>query len=351
MNAKSAAALIGVVTILLVATFFIGVQEGVLVGPPASSTTTTTTTVSTGGSYVNASQGLELRLSVNVSSSSTGSSDGNVTVSMRVDEYNTLAAANNVSKAEEWGLQGLSLGSCGAGAYPFGVALYRGAYTASNVSQAQPLQIYPDVACPMLIRLVTGYLFQPASDLAVVLPSGPNATPTQMSANVTAKAVYTTGAALPSSSSQPLSPGTYTVAGGDEWGSVVLTQLTVKSTSTGTSSTTNALGTLGASFSIGPTQPVCMANSTTGPAPAQYSSIKAEVAPNGGGDVSAFSISWLSNGCSVSGTLQTSLAPGAYSLSLSSCTFMGCASALPRSFVVVAGQSTSVDVSIDTGIR
>jgi hypothetical protein len=30
---------------------------------------------------------------------------------------------------------------------------------------------------------------------------------------------------------------------------------------------------------------------------------------------------------------------------------MGCTSSLPKSFVIVGGQSTSVDVSIDTGIR
>jgi hypothetical protein len=30
---------------------------------------------------------------------------------------------------------------------------------------------------------------------------------------------------------------------------------------------------------------------------------------------------------------------------------MGCSSALPKAFVVVAGQTTTVNVSIDTGIR
>ncbi len=105
-----------------------------------------------------------------MNASSTGGSNGNVTVSISVDEYNTLASANNVSKATEWGLQGLSLGSCGMQVYPFGVALYSGTYTAGNVSQASRSK-YPLVPCPLFIRLVTGYLFQPASDLAVVLPA------------------------------------------------------------------------------------------------------------------------------------------------------------------------------------
>jgi len=260
-----------------------------------------------------------------------------------------LASANNVSVARQWGLNGLSLGSCGVEAYPFGVALYRGVYTAGNVSSATPLQIYPITACPMLIRLVTAYLFQPTSDLAVILPSGPNAAATPMSANVTASAVYTSGTSL---SSSPLVPGTYTVEAGDEWGSVVAIQLTIDS-GVGTSSTitgTGQLGTLGANFSIGPTEPVCKANATIGPAPQPYSSIVAVVASSSG-LVSTLPIAWVSNGCEVVGVAQASLAPGSYSLNLSSCTFMGCSSALPKSFAIAAGQSTSVDVSVDTGIR
>jgi hypothetical protein len=266
-----------------------------------------------------------------------------------VDEYNTLASSNNVSMSRQYGMNGLSLGSCGMETYPFGVALYRGVYTAGNVSQAQPLQIYPITACPMLIRLVTGYLFQPASDLAVILPSGPNAAPTPMSANVTASAVYASGMSL---SSSPLLPGTYTVAAGDEWGSAVTIQLTVGTgVSTSITSTgTLQLGALGASFSIGPTEPVCSENATIGPAPQPYASIVA-VVTSSSGQISTLPITWVSSGCEVMGLVQAALAPGVYSLNLSSCTFMGCSSALPKSFAIAAGQSTSVDVSVDTGIR
>jgi hypothetical protein len=345
LNSRLVVSLSVVVIVLLAGTFLVVMQLG------ASTTTESqsSTSVGTGGSYVNAPQNLQLRLSVNASS--TGGSHGNMTVSIRVDEYNTLATANNVSKATQWGLDGLSLGACGTQIYPFGVALYSGTYTAANVSKAEPLQIYPVVPCPMLIRLITAYLFQPTSDLAVVLPSGPNATATPMSANVTATAVYAIGA--PSSSPSPLGPGTYTVAAGDEWGSVVVTHFTVgagtdaSSTSTGTS----LMGTLEASFSVGPTQPVCSANATVGPAPSSYSSIEAVVSPSPSGQAMTLPIAWTSSGCGVSGTVKASLAPGSYSLSLSSCTFMGCASALPKSFVIVAGQSTTIDVSIDTGIR
>src|SRR4029077_666772 len=115
---------------------------------------------------------------------------------------------NNVSVGRAWKLNGLSLGSCGNDAYPFGAALYRGSYTIENVSAATPIQIYPIAPCPMVLRLVTSYLFPPMSDLAVVLPSGPSATATRMSAEVTATAEYAGSASL-SSSPKPLGPGTY----------------------------------------------------------------------------------------------------------------------------------------------
>jgi hypothetical protein len=343
LNSRVAVAVSAVVVVLVAAAFLGSVQQGATTSTASQSSTT----IGTGGSYVNALQNLQLRLAVNASS--TGSPAGGVTVSIAASEYNTLAAANNVSVASQWGLDGLSLEACGTEAYPFGVALYRGSYTAENVSTAQPLQIYQVVACPMLLRYVTGYLFQPMSDLAVVLPSGPGATATSMSANVTATAEYSGGAAL-SSSSTPLGPGVYTAAAGDEWGSVVAIHFRV-GVGTSTSSTVTGAGTLQASFDIGPTQPVCRANATVGPASAQYASIEAVVTSQPSGRAVTLPVSWLSNGCSVSGSLEAPLAPGAYSLDLSSCQFMGCSSALPKSFVVAAGQTTSVDVSIDTGIR
>ncbi len=353
MNSRLAAAVSVLVVAVVAAAFLINVQQGA-----TTTSSQTATSISTGGSYVNGLQNLQLRLSANASASG---GSGGVTIKLSVEEYNTLAAANNVSSGSQWPLDGLSLGSCGTEAYPFGVAVYSGLYTSENASKAEPLHIYPAVPCPMLIRLVTGYLFQPTSDLAIILPSGPDAKATPMSANVTAAAEYTFGAGQSSSSSsRPLSPGTYTVAAGDEWGSLVLVHFTVGpgATTTNTSSSASSSatgagtkGTLEATFEIGPIQPVCMANATVGPAPSQYSSIAAVVTSQSSGQALTFPVSWLSNGCSVSGSLEASLAPGAYTINLSSCQFMGCGRALPKSFVVAAGQPTLLDVSLDTGIR
>jgi hypothetical protein len=231
-----------VVVALLGAAFLISVQPGAAGSTSATSTESRSTASLATGAYVNSSDDLQLRLSVNASSAG---SDGNVTVQMRVDEYNTLMTANNVSAATGE-LNNLTLGSCGRGAYPFGMALYSGVYTAGNLSRAEPLQIHPIVPCPMFIRLVTGYLFQPASDLAVVLPSGPNATATEMSANVTATGQYGVGPSP--SSSVPLGPGTYTAVAGDEWGSLVVVHFTIGA---GTSAaSTGDLATLGAQLAL-----------------------------------------------------------------------------------------------------
>ena len=354
MNASKTAALVAVVAIILVGAFYVGTQEGIVTGPPSSSgstsstsSLTSTTSMTTSGGAGSAS-GLQLQLAVNASSNAASNS---VTFQIRATEYNTLAAMNNVSASRQWALSGVSLGTCGTEVYPFGMAIYSGTYTSANASAATPLRIYPVVACPLLIRLVTGYLFEPTSDMAIILPSGSGSTPTLMSANVTANAEYS-GTFGSSSSSTPLPPGTYTVAAADEWGSVVFLHFAIGSGTTthSTGTGTNLSGTLTAAFDVGPIQPVCSANTTTRAAPSQYASYNA-VVTDSSGDASTFPIAWVSNGCDVLGTFQAPLVPGNYSLNLSSCPWMGCSSTLPKSFSMVAGQSTNLSVSIDTGIR
>jgi hypothetical protein len=108
-------------------------------------------------------------------------------------------------------------------------------------------------------------------------------------------------------------------------------------------------GRLAAQVTVGPTQPVCYVNSTEGPAPAYYSAILLVITDSSGNELFVH-LNWISNGCDVVGSSTTTLVPGSYSLNLSSCTFVGCKTALPRSFVIIASQTTTVDVSIFTGI-
>jgi len=194
---------------------------------PAPAPSKAASFVLVGDNTINSSQKLELRLSVNATYS--GGQAGNVTVHIKLDEFNTLQDTyNDVLASSSWSLNGLELGSCGNGVYPFGVALYSGDYTvgnstvAANVTEATPLQIYPSVSCPQATRLVTGYVFNPGSNLAVVLPNTTNSSAIQIGSNLTATAVYTGG-----HSPTILGPGTYTVAAGDEWGSVVTVNFTL----------------------------------------------------------------------------------------------------------------------------
>ena len=42
---------------------------------------------------------------------------------------------------------------------------------------------------------------------------------------------------------------------------------------------------------------------------------------------------------------------GAYSLTMTNCTFLGCSRVLPTTVTVKTGETTTVDIDIDTGIR
>jgi hypothetical protein len=106
---------------------------------------------------------------------------------------------------------------------------------------------------------------------------------------------------------------------------------------------------MAARFVVGPTQPVCYATATEGPAPSYYATIEAVVTDSNGMRTN-HSIHWVSNGCYNTGTFGTTLAPGNYSVNLSSCNWLGCRSALPQSFVIQSDTTTNINISISTGI-
>jgi hypothetical protein len=234
-----------VVIVVIVVSGILASQQGGLQGTAtqtitsASATSTSSTASSSSTSPTNAtgsgtfnatdSNGLQVQLALKFYPGD--GANGSVMVSMVADEYNTLPRANNVSASTAFALDGLSLGSCGRYASPYGVALYSGAYSAANLSLTQPLQIYPIVPCPMFIRLVTGYLFQPASDTALILPGSGNAT--EMLSMVNATGLYSGGVSMLSSPA-PLPPGTYTAVAGDEWGALVAIQFTIAADGTAT---------------------------------------------------------------------------------------------------------------------
>jgi hypothetical protein len=175
------------------------------------------------GTYVNSVNGLRLLLSINATVLT-----GDQRLLIQASELNTMLSPNNVTRAEAWGVSGLGIGACFASVYPFGVAVFQGRYDAGNITQAKPIRIYPVVACPMLIRLVTGYLFEANSSNAVVLPGTGPAIP--MRANVTLYGRYLgnfSGSPL-AGGATPFAPGTYTVVAGDEWGALAFLYFRVK---------------------------------------------------------------------------------------------------------------------------
>jgi hypothetical protein len=181
-----------------------------------TSTTEQSSTTGPVGENVSAASlnDLELLVSMNATEVLPGE-----TVHLTLSEFNTMPKVNNVSASRNWPVQ-VSLGSC-SNTYdqPFGIAVYAGHVNSQNLSQGEQLRIFPVVPCPMYVRLVTGYEFQPLSDLAVVLPSS-GASPSPLDGNVYLSMIY-------SPQAQQLSPGTYTVVAADEWGAFVFLYFTV----------------------------------------------------------------------------------------------------------------------------
>ena len=183
----------------------------------APTTTTTTTTISTSTTLITSTQagsfqGLLVRLELNGSRMTSGAA-----LEVTVSDYNPSSVALNISKESGWAVKGLATGRCPSLDLPVGIAVFQGRYTSANVSQATPLRIFPMVICPDVIRYITGYLFQPMSDNATILP-GSGETP--MMAEVSVSGTFGTTVNR-SNQLTPFSPGTYTVVAGDEWGNLV----------------------------------------------------------------------------------------------------------------------------------
>ena len=131
---------------------------------------------------------------------------------------------------DNWPVVGLIMGPCGTLNYPMGVALYAGYLTESDISSATPLRLYDPKAlyhCPMILSSISSYLFQPNSDNADVYGScdpNPCFTGFEISAALSLKGYWTDGE---SSVFNNFTPGTYTMVGGDEWGSLAVAHFIV----------------------------------------------------------------------------------------------------------------------------
>lgn len=184
---------------------------------------TTTNSNNVNSASISSTNGLNLSLSTDATTYQTGQE-----ISITVDEKNTLSTQNNVPSAYKWPTSGLSLSPCGTNSFPFGVAIFHGDYTATDVSTATPLVLYnPNELppCPV-IPAITAYDFLPSSDLATeIVDNEFNSQAIAMNQSVTV--TYYWNGNGKNVTQRDFEPGIYTVAGGDEWGNLVVVHFTV----------------------------------------------------------------------------------------------------------------------------
>ncbi len=143
-------------------------------------------------------------------------------ITLKIVETNTLNYPDEVSAADDWATEGLSLGPCG-GNLPFGFAIFQGSLSSgSSANSSHALQLYASgfYSCPAIFD-ITGYTFNPDSSTATPTGCGGACYSMAIASDSTFSGYFT------GNSSEPLSPGPYTVVVGDEWGAEVLLHFTV----------------------------------------------------------------------------------------------------------------------------
>jgi hypothetical protein len=187
------------------------------------------------GDSMNATIGLDLKLSLNSTLLAT-----NGGIAVNITELNIRNTTNKVNASRDWPIDNLALGPCGTVNYPMGLEIFQGYYTQSNVSSARaPLSIYQpgEYACPMILSNIGSYQFGPLSDNAQIYGSCSSGSCFQL--NVTSE-IDVGGYWSSHSSFSSFPSGTYTVAGGDEWGQMVILHFTVAPGTNFTMSTTSS---------------------------------------------------------------------------------------------------------------
>jgi hypothetical protein len=170
--------------------------------------------------HAQSSSGLRLSVTLNSTVLRLGQS-----VNISIQEFNPRTQPVNISRASKWPLWGLSLGPCGTLNFPVGFAIYAGYYTQSNIFLGIPLRLYTagTYFCPMLLSNIDYYIFQPESDTAQVFGS---CVPNPCLTVPIATDMYFGGVWL-TYLYVDFPPGIYTVAAGDEWGTMTLLHFVV----------------------------------------------------------------------------------------------------------------------------
>jgi hypothetical protein len=187
-------------------------------------------------STTNSTLGLKFTLTVNTTTVQSGQG---INISSSI--YNVRSAENNVTGASEWALSNLNNYTsqpvpCPSYAY---FQIFQGYFTQSNISSAKdPLQLSPPgLGLPCTGGKFSYYVLQPQSNLARSLAGTPPPTyitlPMGFSRSI--NETYNSPTNANTVSTSPLHPSVYTIAGGDEWGQLVILYFTVASSSSSTS--------------------------------------------------------------------------------------------------------------------
>ena len=191
-----------------------------------SSTTTNFNDVNSASSA--SGNGLSLSLSLDSTTYHPGQD-----VSIAIDIKNTLPVENDVPVSDNWPYPNLEIGPCDNGpggfGYPYGIAIFQGDYTSSELSTATPLALYdysvpPPCPGPMPS---TAFDFKPLSDIATII-SGSSSFPDstiEMNTQLATTGYWTD--VSPETSKHDFAPGVYTIIDGDEWGGLVVLHFTV----------------------------------------------------------------------------------------------------------------------------
>ena len=210
-------------------------SSSLLVTTNSTSTTSISSTklYSTSSDYFNSALNLKLGLSVNATRIISGQG-----INISVSDTNQLPTENNVTVVQSWALYALTIWGCPHP--PVGIAVFKGFYTYTNISSATGLQIVEpgNWGCPAVWVITKSLTFNSSSDMLISLLPEEASIPLVMNLQLYGyynenSAQYGDSGYDPNSTTVlppyiiPFSPGIYTIAGGDEWGSLAILYLTV----------------------------------------------------------------------------------------------------------------------------
>lgn len=189
-----------------------------------SSTITSTRTIQlypTSSQSANLSTGVQLVISLNASTV-VDYSPYPASLQVTLQEYNIFDHPSNVSAATDWPLPDLNLFGCGILNQPFGIELFKGYLTSGNISSAaNNIQYYGNYGCPFGNWVQPKYFHYLANNYT-----------RPITWNISLVGSCCRQIIIPNCQCSPqnyipLTPGTYTVAAGDEWSDLALVHFTV----------------------------------------------------------------------------------------------------------------------------